>query len=561
MSTHPAASPADPDDGPVRIRYFLRIPNVGDRVNPLVIGGLSGTTTRHVPDADLPHLLAIGSLMKSAAATSLVWGTGLLHPDGGLGGPRPENIFAVRGPLTATALRRAGLLVHDVPLGDPGSLAPALLGITAAREPRFPLGLVAHYVDRGHPAVRRLLAMPGVRDLDVRWEPADFLSAMADCRAIVSSSLHGLVFAEALGLPTLWFQATGDVAGDGFKFRDWFSTTHVPQASPYTLDGGERPEQLAGRAERRGSRVSSGDLAAAFPRSRLAEIRDRRPCRVAVRVARHPRTPLPVFVISFNRGRTLLRCLAGLRHLSRPTIPVIHDNGSTDPATLEVLAALEADGVAVHRGPRLSGPADLAGVNRTIAAFFADWSEPCRYAVTDCDIDLSVADPTAIDVYDELLDAFRGRGCVGPLLRIRDVSRHHPLFNGIMNDHVARIWNRRPTWVDTSHGRLAVQECLIDTTFAVHRAGEPFQRLKPGLGVYEPYEALHLDWYDDTRTLDPSYAETSCATVARWNNRERQARDGGEPLYHDVFHAVRRTPSGGLEEYVCHSPSSARAGA
>lgn len=488
MSTHPTPLHAVPNDGPVRIRYFLRIPNVGDRVNPLVIGGLSGTATRHVPDAELPHLLGIGSLMASAAATSLVWGTGLLHPDAGLGRPRPENIFAVRGPLTAAALRRAGLLVRDVPLGDPGMLAPGLLGLAAAREPRFPLGLVAHYVDRGHPAVRRLLAMPGVRDLDVRQEPADFLAAMCDCRTIVSSSLHGLIFAEALGLPSLWFQATDDVIGDGFKFHDWFSTTLVPQASPQRFDGGERPEELADRAERRGSRVSGRDLAAAFPGARLAEIRDRRPCRVAVRVARHPATPLPVFVISFNRGQTLRRCLAGLRHLSRPTIPVIHDDGSTDPATLEVLAALEAEGVTVHRGPRLSGPADPAGVNRSVAAFFADWSEPCRYAVTDCDVDLSAADPTAIDVYDELLDMFRGVGCVGPLLRSRDVSRSTPFCDGIMDDEV----DRRPTWVDTSHGLLAVQACPIDTTFAVHRAGEPFLRPTPGLGVHEPYAALHL---------------------------------------------------------------------
>lgn len=547
MIQSPDAAPPEP---PVRIRYFLRVPNVGDRVNPLVVTAVSGAATRFAAGDDFPHLLGIGSLMATAAPTSLVWGTGVIHPAAGLGSPRPANIFAVRGKLSAAALQRAGLLARDVPLGDPGLLAPGLLGVVAAREPSFPLGLVAHYVDRGHPAVKRLLGMPGVLDLDVRQEPAEFLAAMSQCRAVASSSLHGLIFAEALGLPTVWFTASGDVAGDGFKFHDWFSTTRSPQPAPCRLDGRERPEQLARRAEPRGSTVSGEELMAAFPHERLAEVRDSLPCRVAVRVARRPSRPLPVFVTSFNRGAKLLRCLDGLRHLTSPTLPVIHDAGSTDPETLEILDGLEADGVLVQRGAAPPAGADLDGVERTIAAFFSDWSEPCRYAVTDCDIDLSVAAPDAIEVYDELLDRHRGVGCVGPLLRIRDVPRSYLLLDRVVNSPVGRAAHRGPTWIETSRGRLAVQECLIDATFAVHRAGEPFRRFAPGLGVYEPYEALHLDWYDDDLRLDLSFLDAPLTSFANWTDRERQARQLDEPMRYAVFHAIRGVPAEGLEESV-----------
>jgi hypothetical protein len=536
--------------GPVRLRYFLRIPNVGDRINPTIVSALAGAGTRFTVDDSLPHLLSTGSLMSHAEPQSLVWGTGVMHPDLGLGRPRPQNVFAVRGKLSAQALRQARLLDRDVPLGDPGLLAPRILGIRALPAPRHPLGVVAHYVDRSHPAVVKLLSQPGVHDLDVRLDPADFLGAMAECAVVVSSSLHGLIFATALGLPSLWFTASGDVAGDGFKFHDWFSTTSHPQTHPLPLTARERLEDLARRAEPRELCIAPDDLETAFPHSRLEEVRDKRHCRVSVATARRRVQPLPVFVISFNRGAMLQRCLAGLQHLRRPTLPVIHDNGSTDPTTLRTLADLQAQGVTVRRNAAITSADALNSVDHTVAEFFADWSEPCRYVVTDCDIDMSVADPDTIAVYDELLDIFRRAGCVGPMLRIRDIQRSYPLYGRVMNRHIEQFWHRRPTWVETARGQIAVQESPIDTTFALHRAGEPFRRLKDAVRVYEPYEALHLDWYNEPRGLDGNYPHTSHPGISHWNNREEERRLRDERLRHESFYAVRRGAGGGLEEYV-----------
>jgi hypothetical protein len=539
---------------PVRLAYFLRIPNVGDRVNPAIVTAISGIGTTFTSDLALPHLLAAGSLMAAATPTSLVWGTGVMHPTIGLGHPRSHAIFAVRGKLSAMALQRSGLLARDVPLGDPGMLAARLMGICRLETPKYALGLVPHYVDRGHPAVKKLLAIPGVRDLDVRLEPDEFLKAMAECAAVASSSLHGLIFAESLGLPSLWLEASGEVAGDGFKFRDWFSTTLNPQAAAYRISIDDRPEELAQRAERRDSAISTVDLEAAFPHERIAEARDPLPRRVTVTMSRSPGRPVPVFVISFNRGAMLLKCLAGLRHLRRPTVPVIHDNGSTDPATLDILARLEAQGLQVRRRPPITTADDLNGTDRTISEYFADWSEPLRYVVTDCDIDMSVAHPDTLDVYDELLNLFRQAACVGPMLRIRDICPTYPLYARVMNRHIEQFWHQPPAWVDTPYGRIAVQKCVIDTTFALHRAGEPFTRLKPAVRVYEPYEARHLDWYEESRNLDASYPETSHPAISHWNNRVEEDLQRSERLRYDRFHAVRRTPAGDLEEYICTVP-------
>src|SRR6476660_4321508 len=133
---------------PLRLNYFLRIPNAGDRINPAIVTSICKRPTVHVATTPEPHLFAAGSMMSATSDTSHVWGTGVMHPELGVGSAQPSNIHAVRGKLSHLALREAGIEVRDVPLGDPGYLAPALLGVTRSAAPTKKIGVVAHYVDR-----------------------------------------------------------------------------------------------------------------------------------------------------------------------------------------------------------------------------------------------------------------------------------------------------------------------------------------------------------------------------------------------------------------------------
>ena len=69
----------------IRAAYFVRVPNVGDRINPSVVTAITGRATSRVASQNEPHLLAIGSVMATATARSQVWGTGVMHPDLGIG--------------------------------------------------------------------------------------------------------------------------------------------------------------------------------------------------------------------------------------------------------------------------------------------------------------------------------------------------------------------------------------------------------------------------------------------------------------------------------------------
>jgi pyruvyltransferase len=104
---------------------------------------------------------------------------------------------------------------------DPGVLAPDLFPPTNESEAR--LGIIPHYVDRKSRFVRRC-KREGHLVLNVFSEPGVFFSDLARCSTVLSSSLHGLIFAHAYQKPAVWIELSDSVIGNGFKFYDYYSS-------------------------------------------------------------------------------------------------------------------------------------------------------------------------------------------------------------------------------------------------------------------------------------------------------------------------------------------------
>lgn len=233
------------------------------------------------------------------------------------------------------------------------------------------------------------------------------------------------------------------------------------------------------------------------------------------------RARVPVFIISYNRGAFLRQVIDSYRRFEEVSDLIVHDNGSDDPETLDILSALEDQGVRIVRNAKIKSADDLNDVNRTVEQYFRETQIQANYVVTDCDVDMASALPDALRVYEALLKRFPSAQCVGPMLRIRDVPTSYPLYNEVMNRHIAQFWSKTPEWVDLPMGRVAYIPAHIDTTFALHRAGEPFRRLKFGIRVYEPYEAQHLDWYLTPSELSvATYSKQSSNRIAHWSNQD-----------------------------------------
>ena len=164
-------------------------------------------------------MFAIGSVLHYARNDDVIWGSGI----NGRQGQNDLNrrvqsldIRAVRGPRTQEILRRRGLSVPDV-FGDPALLLPRL----------FP----DRFQRRG---VRPWIFVPNLHDLNMidhssahvvsplgSWNRR--IEAILEADLVLASSLHGLIVAEAYGIPARYVRLSEGEAE--FKYRDYYEGT------------------------------------------------------------------------------------------------------------------------------------------------------------------------------------------------------------------------------------------------------------------------------------------------------------------------------------------------
>jgi polysaccharide pyruvyl transferase WcaK-like protein len=210
--------------------------NLGDALSAVVVAALAGVEVRHAHfDSPIERLVAVGTIGHAQRnGRPHVWGTGFdASPPGQSHYAAPRDtafeIHATRGPRSAELLRSAGITSAPLAYGDPVGLLPRIWPMDHVCK-SHDIGVVVHLseLDRQHPetgvrpAYRRYvipheltgniriintLAPPTLEGLKAK------VAEIAACRAILSTSLHGLVIAEAYGIPCAWFGLKG--AGEG----------------------------------------------------------------------------------------------------------------------------------------------------------------------------------------------------------------------------------------------------------------------------------------------------------------------------------------------------------
>ena len=209
---------------PIPVYWWTAMPNFGDALSKFIVARISNGTPVRVSPTYRRKVLAAGSVLHRLAPGDWVWGTGAIQ-DATLPIPPGVRICAVRGPLTHA------LLPEDSPrvFGDPVMLLPRYYSPTPRKH--FDVGLIPHLSDQSQVIVRD----PCVSVIDVRANWQSVVDKISECDLVLSSSLHGLVVAEAYGIPALWVSLGDNVKGHGFKFWDYYLSTQrePPNCVPF----------------------------------------------------------------------------------------------------------------------------------------------------------------------------------------------------------------------------------------------------------------------------------------------------------------------------------------
>jgi pyruvyltransferase len=213
----------------MRIFAFKNKRNVGDTLTlPLVRYILPDVTFTQAKEKDRGKLVGVGSILNNVRRGDAVWGTGAMFANETVEGAANVRFLAVRGKLSEGVVTRSGGIVSGV-TGDPALLLPRLY--SPAPQKRFKVGVIPHFID--YATVGRNFGWEPSRALIDPFLPwQEFVVRVLECERIVSSSLHGLVIAEAYGIPAEWREWSKNVRGDGFKFRDYLTGTGRAEQGP-----------------------------------------------------------------------------------------------------------------------------------------------------------------------------------------------------------------------------------------------------------------------------------------------------------------------------------------
>lgn len=226
---------------PLLIYYSDFTKNWGDYINPFLFNKITDreivSEKRIYNFKKKEKIFGVGSILHhTSLANAVIWGSGFIHPVKVLK-ELPKEILALRGKYSAKIFNNNGLKDSGV-YGDPALLFPTFY--TPPKKKEFKLGIIPHYSELAYflsnEKIRNnkevLVISPFVKNNEV-YEIIDQLNK---CEVVISSSLHGLILADAYHIPSLRFTYSNTIFGGDFKYNDYYSGVGINSHPKLHLD-------------------------------------------------------------------------------------------------------------------------------------------------------------------------------------------------------------------------------------------------------------------------------------------------------------------------------------
>jgi len=210
--------------------------NFGDKLTPFILEkntpyGFKNTSFRNRNRTDI---IGIGSCLQGISENynQIIWTSGFMFQDNYKNFSR-AHVIAVRGKET---LKRINCINKDkVILGDGGLLCYLLAPL---RTKKYKLGIFLHYVDKHNDIIKKIASESNEIFIIHAFCAycQDIIDRVQECEYIISSSLHGLILADSLNIPNEWIKLSNNIAGNDFKFHDYYSVFDMWNKEPMSID-------------------------------------------------------------------------------------------------------------------------------------------------------------------------------------------------------------------------------------------------------------------------------------------------------------------------------------
>lgn len=212
--------------------------NFGDALNPWLIQKMTGkeivNANKSFNFRKKPVYSLIGSVLdRSRFDNMIVWGSGFKSINSKVK-VKPKKILAVRGPLTRENFMKQGIDCPEV-YGDPALLLPKVYYPKVSK--KYSVGIIPHYVDKNTHLLKKLTKDSKVtfKIIDIEDKIENIIENILSCELIISSSLHGLIVADAYGIQSLYVRFSDKISGGNFKFKDYMLSVGRTDYEPYVV--------------------------------------------------------------------------------------------------------------------------------------------------------------------------------------------------------------------------------------------------------------------------------------------------------------------------------------
>lgn len=210
--------------------------NWGDKLNPVIakmVSGKNPAPRQVVLNPKLgPVYYMIGSVLGFIKdPRAVVYGTGFIRYD-----QKPlintMRLASVRGPLSEEKCFKYGIkpsgIYGDMALVLPEYFKPDVVKVKGR------VGVISHFREKSDDYWKRFHESDFL-DINISDDICSLVKKIVSCEYVVSSSLHGLIIADAYKVPSVWVRPSQKPSGDFFKFHDYLLSVGRKKQNPVEI--------------------------------------------------------------------------------------------------------------------------------------------------------------------------------------------------------------------------------------------------------------------------------------------------------------------------------------